>query len=243
MNPSLSKVLLTLVFGTALCRVGAQSWTMTSAPITNWSSIAGSEDGTKVVALGGWQIYLSTNSGLTWAAKSAPSGPWISASSSADGDMLVAAQDDDFVQLVIYTSTNAGADWGLANGMGYTRGIASSADGWRVVRVESPRASHNANVGNIYSSTNGGIDWISTSAPLLRWQTVACSADGSRLLAGCYGSDAGGGPIYSSTNGGIRWDLTSAPPKYWASVASCVNGSKLVAAAHYDADGYTQDAT
>jgi hypothetical protein len=240
MSPSLSRILFSFVFGAALCRVGAQSWTMTSAPITNWSSIACSADGTKVVALGSWQIYLSTNSGLSWAAKIAPSGPWISASSSANGDMLVAAQDDDFVQLLIYASANGGADWGLVNSMGYTRGIACSADGWNVVRVESPRASHNANVGNIYRSTNGGIDWLSTSAPLLRWQSVACSADGSRLVAGCYGSDAGGGPIYSSTNGGTSWDLTSAPPKYWASVASCVNGSKLVAAAHYDAGGYTQ---
>lgn len=233
-----SSLLLALVVGASLSQVYGQSWSQTSAPSNYWSCIACSADGAKVVALGGWSIYLSTNSGLTWEAKVAPTGPWLCASSSADGDRLVAAQDDDFVQLLVYASTNSGADWLLANSMGYTRGLGSSADGGRVVRVESPRASHNANVGNIYSSTNGGIDWITTSAPLLRWQAVACSAEGSKLVAGCYGSDSGGGLIYCSTNFGANWNPTTSPLKVWSALASSADGTWLVAAAHYDAGGY-----
>ena len=73
----------------------AQTWTQTSAPSTNWQSIASSADGSKLVASGfrvDGPIYTSTNSGATWTLTSAPSQSWNSVASSADGIQLVAVQ-------------------------------------------------------------------------------------------------------------------------------------------------------
>ena len=75
------KILLTVaaVWGelfTAAHPAFAQSWVMTSAPSTNWSSLATSADGSKLVAVafGGTDsssspnggIYASTDAGATW---------------------------------------------------------------------------------------------------------------------------------------------------------------------------------
>src|SRR5262245_6454653 len=88
----------------------AQTWTQTSAPITNWNSIASSADGRKFVAgVWGGGIYASTNSGATWTPTSAPRTAWSAVASSADGTKLVAAAccNND----PIYTSTNSGTTW------------------------------------------------------------------------------------------------------------------------------------
>jgi len=80
-----STVLLTANFALA------QIWTQTSAPNTNWTSIASSADGTKLVAvadLGG--IWVSTDSGGTWTQTSAPQSGWFRVASSADGSGLAA---------------------------------------------------------------------------------------------------------------------------------------------------------
>lgn len=43
----------------------AQTWTQTSAPLTNWTAVASSADGSRLVAaIAGGQIYTSTNSGF-----------------------------------------------------------------------------------------------------------------------------------------------------------------------------------
>ena len=69
----------------------AQEWTPTGAPETNWSSVACSADGSKLVAaVFGGLIYTSTNSGSTWVAASAPTNFWWSVASSADGTRLFA---------------------------------------------------------------------------------------------------------------------------------------------------------
>src|SRR5438874_1898424 len=72
----------------------AQSWAQTSAPVTNWSAIACSADGRKVVAaVYGGPIYSSTDSGATWASTTAPVTNWQALVSSAEGRRLVAAVD------------------------------------------------------------------------------------------------------------------------------------------------------
>src|SRR5260370_8390311 len=74
----------------------AQTWTLTTAPITNWSSVASSADGSKLVAVAGGVsgtggIYVSTNSGADWMATGAPVRGWNSVACSADGSKLLAA--------------------------------------------------------------------------------------------------------------------------------------------------------
>jgi len=55
--------------------------------------------------------------------------------------------------------------------------------------------------------------WRLTSAPSnYDWQSVACSTNGSKLVA--VASDDGygdGGPVCASTNAGATWAQTSAP--------------------------------
>src|SRR5260370_12980395 len=61
--------------------------------------------------------------------------------------------------------------------------------------------------------------------PATNWQAVACSADGTKLIAA-----VSGGLIYTSTNSGNSWTPGAAPVTNWASVASSADGDILVAA-------------
>src|SRR6185295_16834214 len=64
----------------------AQTWTQTGAPVTNWSAVATSADGARLLAaVSGGLIYTSTNSGATWTATTAPGMNWSALASSADG--------------------------------------------------------------------------------------------------------------------------------------------------------------
>src|SRR5216683_1139178 len=56
-----------------------------------------------------------------------------------------------------------------------------------------------------------------------RWQSVASSSDGTKLVACVYG-----GKIYTSTDSGANW-TERASNRNWRSVASSSDGTKLVA--------------
>src|ERR1017187_6167839 len=98
----------------------AQTWTQTSAPETNWTAVASSADGTKLVATAGNSgIWVSTNSGATWTQTSAPQSGWFRVASSADGARLAAVGKP--LPIVgppplsytgsFFASTNSGAAW------------------------------------------------------------------------------------------------------------------------------------
>jgi hypothetical protein len=92
--------------------------------------------------------------------------------------------------------------------------------------------SSNSPVGFIFASTNAGVSWTQTSAPGNQWQAVACSADGSKVVAVTYLYDSYGtnnASMYLSTNSGATWTASSAPYEYWYAVASSADGSKLMA--------------
>jgi hypothetical protein len=57
-----------------------------------WSALAGSADGSKLVAAAGnnGTIYTSSDSGNTWLSNSVPRIQWTAVASSADGNSLVA---------------------------------------------------------------------------------------------------------------------------------------------------------
>jgi photosystem II stability/assembly factor-like uncharacterized protein len=74
------------------------TWTQqTGSGSRNWSNVASSADGNKlvgVVAFGGY-IYTSADSGATWTQQtSAGSNDWYSVASSTDGNKLIAGQRD-----------------------------------------------------------------------------------------------------------------------------------------------------
>ena len=78
---------------------------------------------------------------------------------------------------------------------------------------------------------NAGTTWTSRSAPIKQWNSIASSADGTKLVA-----VAVKGGIFTSADSGATWIPTSAPiDLWWWSVASSADGVKLVAVAQYNA--------
>jgi hypothetical protein len=215
-----SPVLLTASFALA------QTWTQTSAPETNWTAVASSADGAKLVAVadpGG--IWVSTNSGDAWIQTSAPQSGWFRVAASADGTGLAAIGEPTLIRGSLppsytgsfYTSTNSGANWisnnvPKASKLGATScSLASSADGQKLAALISSA---------LYTSTNSGAAWITNSLPSGIWNSVACSADGTRLIVG-------GLEILVSTNSGNGWILTN--PVAASFVASSADGAKCAA--------------
>ena len=78
--------------------------------------------------------------------------------------------------------------------------------------------------------------WTATDASSGHiWSSIACSADGSKLMAVSSDYQIEGsipfGPIYLSTNSGVNWQLaTNAPVGEWICAASSADGLKLSAA-------------
>lgn len=200
----------------------AQNWTPTSAPSTNWISVASSADGTKLVAaVTGGAIYSSTNSGETWTATSAPIAIWNTVASSADGTVLVAAVD----RFGIWISTNSGSAWtagatvpNAANDLC----AAISADGAKVVASSWAPFVYS----NLLTSTNSGVTWTTTNNVPYFMRCASSSADGTKLVVG-------GDPyrIWISTNSGVTWSMISPPMSPWR-LACSADGSKLVASGY-----------
>lgn len=204
----------------------AQTWTLTSAPATNWSAVASSADGSKVVAsvIGGL-IYVSSNFGSTWLPSSAPSNAWSAVASSADGIKLVAVANPG----AIYYSSNSGANWTQADApITNWTGVACSADGKTMLTTHSVYGTP----GGVLVSSNSGVSWTQMTAPKEHWFTVALSANGATLAVGA-GTDTNYdyGHIHVSTNFGESWIQTDAPRQTWTSIASSADGRKLASAA------------
>jgi hypothetical protein len=208
-------------------------FSLSSAPITNWSSVASSADGSRLVAVvQGGPIYASTNGGVTWSVASTAVTNGYFIVSSADGNKLALASGAGG----IHTSTNGGATWtqtGATNAIWSS--LASSADGAKLAAA-AYYAPGTETPGPIYLSTNSGTAWVVSSAPDQYWRSIASSADGSKLVAvappysfiPCYC-----GSIYTSTNSGATWIRKDAPNRNWNAVASSADGTKLVVAELY----------
>jgi hypothetical protein len=101
------------------------NWTPTGAPTESWRSICSSSNGRKLAAAGGGVTYISTNSGSTWATTNIDG---QSIACSADGTKLVIVGDTQ-----IQTSTDSGMTWVTNNAPSGWYGVASSADGCKLV--------------------------------------------------------------------------------------------------------------
>jgi hypothetical protein len=200
----------------------AQTWTQTSAPQTNWTSVASSADGAKLAAAasnGG--IWVSTNSGNTWMQTSAPKTFWASIASSADGGKLVAGASHitgGGTSGFLYISTDSGNTW-ITNNLpneGW-QSVASSADGSKLVTLSGPGL---GGKDVIFASTDSGNTWVTTNVNIMN--SVASSADGTKLVAVGLGT-------YISTNSGTSWMQTNSLAYGVYSLASSANGNCLVA--------------
>jgi hypothetical protein len=108
MKTLLTTVIIICGLSVAINSAFAQTWTPTTVPNENWSCIAASADGSKLIAVGLGCCYTSTNSGAAWISNSEPQSPavgyWYCVASSADGTKLLATT----VSSIISVSTNSG---------------------------------------------------------------------------------------------------------------------------------------
>jgi len=208
---------------TPVPKTGATWSKRDAAGSQNWSSIAGSTDGSKLVAAAwGGKIHTSSDAGANWTEHpGAGDRNWLAVASSADGNKLAALYDWGGY---IFTSSDAGVTWTAQANSGSRKwsAVASSADGNKLVAT--------ATGGRIYTSANAGATWTERAADgLHNWTAVTISDDGQKLSA----TAGGGGYIYSSNDGGATWVAqTSAGVPNWAAIASSADGSKIAAAAY-----------
>ena len=216
----------------------AQSWTQTGVPSNSWHTVAVSADGSKVVAAGDRVIYTSTNSGATWISNDVPPLKWYAVACSADGQRLCAGTFD--VTNSLYTSSDSGRSWAPVTGGSLPpvearwAALASSANGSKLIAINGYQSPSNPYC--IYTSDDFGMTWRSNDVVATDWSSVATSADGTRLVAGClnwtwylHSGFGGDGSILTSTNRGLTWNSNWEAPAPWASVASSADGLNLVA--------------
>ena len=187
----------------------------------NWSSIAGSTDGSKLVAAAwGGKIHTSSDAGANWTEHpGAGDRNWLAVASSADGNKLAALYDWGGY---IFTSSDAGANWtarGVPGSHNWTA-IASSADGNRLVAV--------AKDSTVFTSSDAGVTWTAqANSGSRKWSAVASSADGNKLVA-----TVEDGTVFTSSDAGVTWTAqANSGSRKWSAVASSADGNKLVATA------------
>lgn len=203
----------------------AQTWTQTSAPATNWISVASSADGVNLVAaVGGLpgaynvygSVYTSTNSGATWLEQTnAPTMNWQTVASSADGSRLLAVAGSKSSSVAngsgIFTSVDGGFTW-KSNDVrqSFYQGGIMSKDGTNLIVVRP-----------FTFSTNAGDTWSTNASPLVT--AIAASADGTKIVGGGIS-----GPLYLTKDFGNTW-TNALSSGGWPSFASSVDGNTLVA--------------
>ena len=188
---------------------------LTGVPSNEWTAIATSADGSKVVAalknpdnIYTSKIYSSSDSGATWTDRSgAGSDKWYQVAMSANGSTIIAGGESKFV-----VSTNSGANWSTISG--YTSSVAMSSDGTKMARVSN---------GIIYLSNDSGQNWARSSVPS-NFALVAYSGDGNLLIAAT--SD---GHLFTLT--GLTWTERAPVPSNftnnWSNIITDSTGSTI----------------
>lgn len=216
----LTWVALALVFQITL---HAQNWFPCSAPLRTWQGLAISQDGSRLVGVGGTKgnpnlIYVSADGGTNWTATSAPAKTYLSVAWSADGSKILAGEFS--ASGLLYQSTDFGLTWtNLSADANQWNCVASSADGSVLVAGTYG--------GLLWTSTNSGATWTHPAETVGYWRSVVCSTNGDLLLA-TGGSDRNS--AFISRDFGASWQLiTNIPSLSWTAAVSS-DGTKLALA-------------
>ncbi len=153
-----------------------------------------------------------------------PNSDCLGVAASSDGGRLYAV--GNFTG--IYGSTDAGQHWNRVGPLaGSWNSIACSANGQIVYAAPTGVG------GTIWGSINGGATWVSNN---VTGNTVACTADGSKIFTGkiaCSGDGTNlakiSGGISISTNSGSTWLSISAPSGNLGCLAVSSDCTRLVA--------------
>lgn len=202
----------------ALSLPAGQSWSQTASS-QSWRALASSANGMRLAAgigFGTGTIYYSGDGGRTWTASDAPAKNWAGIAASADGMRMVAVPNGGNV----YTSINGGTNWTVqsASSNVYYTCVASSADGINIA------AAVGSGTGPIYTSNNGGTNWVTRSVASQNWTGIACSSNGTKIVA----VPSGLAQIYVSSDSGNTW-TNAGPVNSYNAVACSADGSKMAA--------------
>ncbi|HTR42931.1 MAG TPA: SMP-30/gluconolactonase/LRE family protein [Pseudomonadales bacterium] len=85
-------------------------------------------------------------------------------------------------------------------------------------------------LGSVSSAVISFLPFPFANVPPATWQSVACSADGSKLIAAANAEQGARGGVYISTNNGVTWNVATNLSADWEAVAMSADGSKLFAA-------------
>jgi hypothetical protein len=208
---------------------GGITWTGLALPNVRWRAIACSADGSIVFAAGknGFSTnlsYISHNGGVSWTSNSiAPNLNF--AGCSANGSVLLGGSIYGTLQI----STNTGASWQQANvSFGPYSGPCCSWDGRQIFAM--PDGPYTSQISSDY-----GVSWVTiTNLPeFYPWYSVACSADGTKVVAaGATGTSGQRAVVFTSQDCGKSWTSNNIP--YTAkgvSVACSADGNVMFLAA------------
>jgi photosystem II stability/assembly factor-like uncharacterized protein len=200
-------------------------WTPSLPAAADWHSVACSADGSKLF-VGAGSLYTSTNYGTTWATNSGFDGYCIGVACSADGTK-VAVATGPYLKGVFY-STNSGTTF-TSNAVpddGVTS-IACSADGAKLVSTYPSQWTQVESGGGqfpIYRSVDLAMSWSQTQAPQLDWEGLACSADGTIIIASY-------GVVVLSRDSGSTW--TTNLNSNIRTIACSADGTRIAAVQLY----------
>ncbi len=214
---------------------------------SDWRCLASSADGSRMYAGGNFSsgVQSSYDQGHTWNSTDIGSGSgWVSLACSADGNTAFAAPNGS----TIMYSQNGGLNWtNITTGNANWTVIACSADGtkaiagatsgalvlptgsspangnWVALACSSDATNIAAAIGSkVYTSTNGGANWINNTLSGTCSALVAAK-NGLKLVTAYKGG------ISTSTNFGASWTPTSAGALAWSSLAGSSDCTRLVA--------------
>ena len=197
-------------------------------------SLAASADGSVIYGvMRSNAVCISRDGGVTWTTRTS----LADAGSGVYTGGLACSEDGTKAVIVlnggrIFTSHNSGSTWIARDSVRRWSGVACSADGNRMVAVDSGTESW-AMAGWVYTSTDAGVTWTPRDWPpgnvQSLWSGLACSADGLRLAALIpSGSAVNTGGLGISADGGVTW--TAGPRGDWYEVDCSADGSRIVAA-------------
>ena len=207
------------------------TWTARTAPgARNWDSIASSSDGDNLVAVSpdGF-IFTSIDSGATWT-NYTPSGVtgFTGVSSSNDGSRLAVTTWSSG----LYTSSDYGQTWTRRtltvpnpNEQTNLQMVSMSGDGRRL--VTGSRAT-NGNGGIIFTSSDFGVTWTSSSPMGFDYIGFVSSGDGSRVAASIFGQAA----VSTSSDYGVTWNVQTTGSSGVIPIATNIDGSLLFVAGY-----------
>jgi len=217
--------------------IPAYTWS-NSTPDAAWKALAMSADGSTLVGVVSAypnlnRVWVSRDSGDSWSSinsnpvLNANDGWWSDAVSSGDGSTLVLANDGFNTGNYLYVSQDGGVTWQkrITDAPRRWTALASSRDGLKLAAVD--RGLSGTAGGRIYLSTDRGVTWTPRGVDRL-WVDVACSADGSKMVAI---TGTATGRVYTSNDSGLTWnEQPAAPAADWLAVTASADGSRLLAA-------------